>query len=461
MRSKLAQHGAGIFDTYELLEMLLYYTVVQKDTNPVAKRILTQYGSLGALLSTDEERLVEGGLSSSSAGIISLVGSLDGYCAATAGIPSPNTFDDYVATGEATVDYFTANPDATAVMFLLDNSMRLLDVRGIDTPRFGSAGTKPRLFIDAVIRSGATVAVLAFCNKNGLLHPFDSDVATIKMVESELLGVGVSLVETYIVAGSRFAHAGPKSTVRCSASRAMRRFNHTRMLFEGELLQGEEIEERISAPKGTPPPAATLEFLQRLLSYSSADKADEQAELLASRYGSLDTVLSLSRDILVRAVGESSANIIKLACAVSARGEMDRFIFGRPHTGAEIAKFLCAYLYGSPVETVSMLSLDSRGRVLGVDTVGVGTVNASDIYARRILECAMRREADHVIIAHNHPFGSAEPSEEDVAATATLYTTCRRAGIILEKHVIVSGRDHFVLGIDNDLGTVVRVGKSV
>ena len=46
MRSKLESYGPRIFDTYELLEMLLYYVIPYRDTNPIAKRLLAAFGSL-------------------------------------------------------------------------------------------------------------------------------------------------------------------------------------------------------------------------------------------------------------------------------------------------------------------------------------------------------------------------------------------------------------------------------
>ena len=46
MRSKLLAHGQRIFDTYELLEMLLYWVIPCRDTNPVAKNLLYAFGSL-------------------------------------------------------------------------------------------------------------------------------------------------------------------------------------------------------------------------------------------------------------------------------------------------------------------------------------------------------------------------------------------------------------------------------
>ena len=57
MRAKLVAHGARIFDTYELLEMLLYNVIPLKDTNPIAKKMLAAAGSLDRLLSLGEDEL--------------------------------------------------------------------------------------------------------------------------------------------------------------------------------------------------------------------------------------------------------------------------------------------------------------------------------------------------------------------------------------------------------------------
>ena len=59
MRRKFADFGAIVFDTYELLEMLLYYTVPVRDTNPIAKMLLQRFGSLDGVLSASHEELRE------------------------------------------------------------------------------------------------------------------------------------------------------------------------------------------------------------------------------------------------------------------------------------------------------------------------------------------------------------------------------------------------------------------
>ena len=58
MREKLLMHGARVFATYELLEMLLYYVIPYRDTNPVAKRLMASFGSLDGVLSASREELL-------------------------------------------------------------------------------------------------------------------------------------------------------------------------------------------------------------------------------------------------------------------------------------------------------------------------------------------------------------------------------------------------------------------
>ena len=75
MREKFLTHGARIFDTYELLEMLLYYTIPYKDTNPIAKRLLMEFGSLEGVLTASPEELARvSGIGERAAELLATVG---------------------------------------------------------------------------------------------------------------------------------------------------------------------------------------------------------------------------------------------------------------------------------------------------------------------------------------------------------------------------------------------------
>ena len=172
MRSKLLLHGARIFDSYELLEMLLYYTIPQRDTNPLAKSLLATFGGMSGVLSASKEELLAvPGVGERTASLIRTVGRTGEVGDISSGARPKTTFDNFAVAGMFFANYFKQKESNVAIM-LLDDTMRLLGIADIETPRFGSAATRPRPFLDAAIRYGASVAIVAYTHRNGLAYPY-------------------------------------------------------------------------------------------------------------------------------------------------------------------------------------------------------------------------------------------------------------------------------------------------
>ncbi len=89
-------------------------------------------------------------------------------------------------------------------------------------------------------------------------------------------------------------------------------------------------------------------------------------------------------------------------------------------------------------ETFLAISLNSNNKVLGVNIVSIGTLNASLAHPREVFKAAILQNAAGIILAHNHPSGNAEPSQDDLRTTMKL----SEAGKILEIEVI----DHVIVG---------------
>ena len=226
MRSKFIAHGARIFDTYELLEMLLYYVVPYKDTNPIAKRLLSEFGSLFGVLSADKESLCRvAGIGERTAELLTLVGSfqlMHNISSASVGAP---TFDNYEKTGEYLVRYFNNNKELKIACLLLDNSMRLIAIEDIHAEHFGSAEVRPKMFVDAVSRTGAGVVILVCHHRYGPLCPTESEMQTNKLIRTELSKIGVQVAEFFVVSGRRFIGIGEHAyTGALSASPELERF---------------------------------------------------------------------------------------------------------------------------------------------------------------------------------------------------------------------------------------------
>lgn len=87
------------------------------------------------------------------------------------------------------------------------------------------------------------------------------------------------------------------------------------------------------------------------------------------------------------------------------------------------------------------LYLDTRHRVLAIDTVSVGTLNASLVHPREVLKGAIEISAAALIVAHNHPSGCARPSGDDLGLTARLDGCAELMGIPLLDHLVVGGEE--------------------
>lgn len=82
--------------------------------------------------------------------------------------------------------------------------------------------------------------------------------------------------------------------------------------------------------------------------------------------------------------------------------------------------------------------LDTQNREIKRELISMGTLNSSLIHPREVFEPAVKHLASHIILAHNHPSGSLEPSQEDLDITKRLCDSGRLLGIEILDHVIIS-----------------------
>ncbi|MGU3473124.1 RadC family protein [Paenibacillus sp. D51F] len=85
------------------------------------------------------------------------------------------------------------------------------------------------------------------------------------------------------------------------------------------------------------------------------------------------------------------------------------------------------------------LFLNTKFRVIGRETISVGTLNASLVHPREVFKAAIRRGAASVVFAHNHPSSDPTPSPEDIQLTNRLVECGQILGIDVLDHVIIGG----------------------
>ena len=185
--------------------------------------------------------------------------------------------------------------------------------------------------------------------------------------------------------------------------------------------------------------------LEHLLFYG-IPRADtnEIAHRLIKHFGSFSAVFDATPEELqeVDGIGENTAALIKLIMPLARLYMHDKAknkkVF---QTRDKLCDFIIEKYAGITTERISLLMLSSTGKILGFEMIGEGDVNGVAVSVRKIAETVFKYKADAVIIAHNHPFGNAMPSDEDLETTKELVAALRGVGILLVDHIIVADND--------------------
>lgn len=94
-------------------------------------------------------------------------------------------------------------------------------------------------------------------------------------------------------------------------------------------------------------------------------------------------------------------------------------------------------------ENFYVILLDAKNKVISYKNMFIGTINKITIHPREVYKYAIDNLAVAIIIAHNHPSGDVNPSNEDIEITNTLVSSGEILGIKLLDHVIISNNKYF------------------
>ena len=445
MMTKLSLHGQHIFDTYELLEMLLYQVIPYRDTNPIAKNLLYAFGDLEGVLSADTEELVKvHGIGERVAEYLTDVGEISHILGAEIVDDDEIILSDYEEVGRFFYNYFKGTEQRQVVALFLDSSMRFMDIKPIYELDYESGGVKAKPFIDEVVKNHASVVITAHNHPYGPLYPTQGDRATHAMLTDAMNMAGILHVEHYIISGDYFVGIGSLKSFSAKLSQmpAVSSFLSSCNTNDGRLRNAEAEQRTEVTGKQNDAKRNTRDrdFFTKLLSYSSLSTSEEMASKLISKYRTIENVLTVDYKELSMTVGERPALYLKLLAYITSRRRTDRFAFGKKHTKTEIADYLKALYIGESVEKIYMLTFDSDDRVKGCELLGTGTVNSSEVLPRKALEVALGASASAVSLAHNHPFGNTNPSGDDLNLTrhfSMIFASCE---IELRDHFIVAGQ---------------------
>lgn len=200
MKKKLAQQGMDVFEPHEVLEILLYYAIPQRNTNDIAKNLIDRFGSFSAVLDAPLDALLKAGLTEHQALYLKMLPDvtrlylLDKY-------HNPGKVLNRSNVAGYIIDRFVGYEETEHVLLiLLDKKDKEVYSGMICKGDFHSANISVRDIVTLALNYGAVYAIIAHSHPSGWAMPSKDDILATRELKKALDLVNVQLIDHFIVA---------------------------------------------------------------------------------------------------------------------------------------------------------------------------------------------------------------------------------------------------------------------
>lgn len=202
------------------------------------------------------------------------------------------------------------------------------------------------------------------------------------------------------------------------------------------------------------------EIIELLLTFGTPrSDCKEPARKALKEFGSLPAVLDAHPGTLREIKGIGPKNVFALQFIQGvARRYLKQRIQGKKYMSSsrDVADYLIHAMRGLKHEVFMAVYLDASHAVIDSDILSEGTVTVNTVYPREVVKAALAHNASALVIAHNHPSGSLQPSSQDEQLTRTLSLVCSFMHINLLDHLIIGDGDTAYSFADHGLMATVR-----
>ena len=204
LRKQIEIGGLDSLSDIQLLEFALFYVYSQKDTNEIAHRLLTRFGSLSGVLEAPKEELLKvDGVGIAAANYIGLFLRMERRHILNRSTKE-NILDTTSKCGKYLVPYFIGEQEEVVYLLCLDAKCKAIDCQIIHRGAINSAQISIRKIVKAALDRNATSVVVAHNHPSGIALASAEDYSTTKAIKAALDTVDVKLADHIIVADNDF-----------------------------------------------------------------------------------------------------------------------------------------------------------------------------------------------------------------------------------------------------------------
>lgn len=204
MRRRFLENGLSGFADHEALELLLYYAIPRRDTNPIAHELMDRFGTLSGVLSAPVELLKQVDGVGERAAVLLRLAPLLAQKARLAEAEREIALNTVDSIGAYLLERFSQERNEAVYQLCLDRKGKLLACKRLGEGSASAVNLDIRKLVENALLSSASSVILAHNHPSGVALPSDDDHTATQQARAALEAIGVQLADHIIVADGDF-----------------------------------------------------------------------------------------------------------------------------------------------------------------------------------------------------------------------------------------------------------------
>lgn len=203
VKERFLRDGLSGFEKHNVLELLLFYSIPQRDTNPIAHALIDRFGSLkGVFNASFEELCTVDGISEHTATLIKLIPSV--WSVVASEVDKTECYDSVSKLGKLLIRKYVGISVETVFLVLLDNSWHIIDIVNLGVGSVNEVRFDIRKIVDCCVKKNAAMVLLSHNHPNGVLVPSNEDLVTTKELATAFGAIHIPFLEHLLIAENKF-----------------------------------------------------------------------------------------------------------------------------------------------------------------------------------------------------------------------------------------------------------------
>lgn len=205
LRQRFLNEGLDHFDDHNILELLLFFCIPQKDTNELAHQLINQFGSFTQVFLADYEDLkAVKGMTANAAVLLKIIPQLFGRYLDRMQAPEDALLNSSEKIGNFLIPKFLGQTDEMVYLLCLNNACKLLKCEKISSGGLTQSSIDVRRLAEITFQCKAVNIVLAHNHPHGIARPSSQDIRVTEWLYGVLKPLGIELLDHFVVSGGDY-----------------------------------------------------------------------------------------------------------------------------------------------------------------------------------------------------------------------------------------------------------------